>query len=127
MTEPQHDLQDAKLQDLRRESLKAHIPDLLAKDSKHYLVEYGSRVDDGAMVFHFFSGKDDPGWDASYRMDKRLEHAIRACFNTATVSADYSDDVQSFCVIVHGLGAALDPWPLVERFFSEIERGVDAS
>lgn len=126
MTNPTNDsadLHDAALQDVSYGSLKTHIPELLAKDTPNYLVEYGVRVDDAAMVFHFFSPKDATDWDESYAMTRRLEHAIKSCFDVAKVRAEYISDMRSFCIIVRDLGAALDPWPLVERFFSEIERG----
>ncbi len=118
----QNDLQQASLQDVSYEALKTHIPNLLAKDTKNYLVEYGVRIDDDAMVFHFFSAKDADDWDPDYRMNDRLEAAIRACFNTDKVVAEYIEDMQSFCIIVHDLGAAPDPWPMVARFFDSIEK-----
>lgn len=128
-------------------SIRRAIPDLLAKDSAQYIAEYGVRSDDQAMVFHFFPKKslmelhkindeqararytvpqlekltETKDWDKSYGMDKRLERAIPKCFKVENVSADYADEMSSFCVIVGGLGASLDPWPLVNRFFAEID------
>jgi len=123
----QDDLKSANLQDVSCSSLSTHIPEPLAKDTADYLVEYGIRVDDAAMVFHFFPAKDAKDWKESYHMPDRLEHAIQACFDTTKVRANYVSELKSFCIIVYGLGAGPDPWPLVERFFSEIERGPAAS
>ena len=128
-------------------AIQLAVPDLRAKDHADYIAEYGVRTDDQAMVFHFFPKKSllalsrmtdeqlkarypadrlalmekTKDWDNSFGMDKRLERAIPKCFKTENVSADYADEMSSFCIIVGGLGASADPWPLVNRFFSEID------
>lgn len=109
------------LSDVDGRSLLPHVPNPLAKDTKNYLVEYGVRIDDGAMVFHFFVPKDRNDWDPAYAMDKRLERAIPACFSVERVSADFAREMNSFNVIVGGLGASPDPWPLVEKFFQALD------
>lgn len=116
-------IQGANLQDIKANSLLPHVPNPLARDTKDYLVEYGVRVDDKAMVFHFFSPKDQTTWDPAAKMDQRLKRAIDACFQVKDVTAGFAVELDSFYVIVGGLGAAPDPWGLVEKFF----RVLDAS
>lgn len=111
-------------QSVNASALLTHIPNVRAKDTPGYLVEYGSRVDDGAMVFHFFAPIRDDTWNEDYQMHRRLESAIAQHFDTTKVSANYEQDMDSFCIIVGGLGAAPDPWPLVERFFGTIDAWV---
>lgn len=98
--------------------LRQSIPNLLAMDTKNWLSQYGIREDDSAMVFHFFPKTK---WDPRYKMDKRLEAAIEKCFDTTRVRADFAEELDSFCVIVAGFGASLDPWPMVHRFLSSID------
>jgi hypothetical protein len=112
-------MSDAK--DVLASSLQTHIPDLLARDTPNYLAEYGVRITDEAMVFHFFPPKDRTGWDSRWQPDMRLKAAIDEHFDTRYVSASYVEELQSFCVIVGGLGAAPDPWPLVEKFFRALD------
>lgn len=121
MTTNTEDLKGANLQDIRANSLLPHVPNLLARDTKDYLVEYGVRVDDKAMVFHFFSPKDRSTWDPEANMDQRLKRAIDICFPVKKVTAGFADELDSFYVIVGELGASPDPWPLVERFFRVLD------
>jgi hypothetical protein len=102
-------------------NLSDAIPERLAKEAPNYLVEYGIRFDDAAMVFHFFPPMHRQDWDPEWKMNERLERAIAETFDTDLVSADYADEVRSFCVIVRGLGCAPDPFPLVELFFERID------
>ena len=106
------------------------ITNRLAKETKNYLVEYGVRTDDMAMVFHFFPPMSASRWDARYKMEKRLEIAMPACFDTTKIQANEvlstmrstpDDLTPSYCIIVRGLGSSLDPWPLVNRFFEKID------
>lgn len=115
------ELSDARLQDIRGNSLLPHVPNPLALDTPNFLVEYGVRVDDQAMVFHFFSAKDRQTWDPSYGMEKRLEAAIAKNFDTQKVTCGFALEMDSFYVIVGGLGAGPDPFPLAERFLRDVE------
>jgi hypothetical protein len=114
-------LDEAELKDIRADSLLPHIPHPLARDTKDYLVEYGVRLDDQAFVFHFFSPKDRETWDPSAKMDERLKRAIDKCFRVQDVTAGFAPEMDSFYIIVGGLGASLDPWPLVDRFFRAVD------
>jgi hypothetical protein len=118
---------DANLQDVKGDSLLPHIPNPLAQDTKNFLVEYGVRLDDQAMVFHFFSPKDAVTWDPTYRMDARLKRAIDGSFDVSRVTAGFAPDVDSFYVIVGGLGASPDPWTLAERFLASIDAPLEAA
>lgn len=117
----QEELQSAGLQDVNASALQSHIPNPLAKDTPNFLVEYGVRIEDHAMIFHFFSGKDQTEWNLEFHMDKRLEVAIDEHFDVSKVTAGYAQEMDSFYIIVGGLGGAPDPWPLVERFLSSLE------
>lgn len=114
-------IREANLQDIRANSLLPHVPHPLARDTKDYLVEYGVRVDDKAMVFHFFSPKDADTWSPTAKMDERLKAAIDATFQVKNVTAGFTPELDSFYVIVGGLGASPDPWPLVDRFFRALD------
>lgn len=107
------------------------IPDRLAKDTAEWLCEHGIRTDDQAMVFHFYPKRQIPGvfdkegnpvagWSEDYHMDRRLDQALKM-FDPEDLNCKFIETHNSFNVIVGGLGAALDPWPLVEKFFSRIE------
>jgi hypothetical protein len=84
-------------------------------------VEYGVRLDDKAMVFHFYPPKDKSTWDPASKMDARLKSAIDSCFRVEKVTAGFAAELDSFYVIVGDLGAAPDPWTLVERFFRVLD------
>jgi hypothetical protein len=123
----QNELRDAKLQDVRGNSLLPHVPNPLALDTPNFLVEYGVRLDDQAMVFHFFSAKDRPTWDPTYHMEQRLKRAVDKNFDTQKVSCGYALEMDSFYVIVGGLGAGPDPLPLAERFLRDVEAPLEAA
>ena len=111
----------ASMPRIARSSLLSTIPDLLAKDTSHYLVEYGVRVDNTDMVFHFFPPKSKKTWDPGYKMDKRLEAATKQCFDRFHYSAGFVVEMDSFYVVIKGLGSVPDPWYLVEKFFAAID------
>lgn len=111
-----------ELRECKASSLREHIPELLARDTPLYLVEYGIRIDDGALVFHFFPPKEEADWPPNNRMNKRLEHALDSLVDVKTVAvADYIQELRSFCIILRGLGHSPDPWIFVERFFAKID------
>ena len=116
-----------RFQDVPASALGPHIPNPLAMDTPNFLVEYGIRTDDQAMVFHFFSAKDKPSWDDSYRMDERLKRSIDRNFNIERVTCGFTAEMDSFYVIVGGLGMAPDPWTLVERFLSDVQAPLEAA
>lgn len=110
--------------------LRDAIPNRQAKQTVNYVVEYGVREDDGAMIFHFYPPGTDWSkyppeklgvWSPTYGMDRRLEAAMPAIFDTRFIKATFTEEMQSFCIIVHGLGRSPDPWPLVNRFLDRID------
>ncbi len=113
--------------DVNGDALFAHIPAPLALDTASFLVEYGIRADDSAMVFHFFSPKGENEWSPAYRMDARLKRAIDGNFDPKKVSCGYAREMDSFYVIVGGLGDGPDPWTLVERFFCDLDAPLEAA
>lgn len=123
----QHAIRDARLQDVRASSLMPHIPNPLALDTPNFLVEYGVRADDQAVVFHFFSAMGKSEWDPAYMMDTRLRQSIDKNFDTSKVTCGYAVEVDSFYVIVGGLGAGPDPWTLVNRFLSDVQAPLEVA
>lgn len=106
-------------------SLREALPNRLARVTTYYVAEYGVRYDDGAVVFQFFPPdrtKDSNGsWDPSFKMPERLEKAMPQCFRLENLKAVFTEELNSFCIIVKNLGVSPDPWPIVERFFSVID------
>jgi hypothetical protein len=120
VTNPLQELQG--LSSIGGSALTTHLPEPLARDTPNYLVEYGIRLDDLAMVFHFFPPKDREDWDpARWNLARRLEVVLPKHFDTRMLTAGYAPEIRSFYVIVGGLGAVPDPWFLVERFFGALD------
>lgn len=113
-------------EDVNGAMLFAHIPAPLALDTATFMVEYGIRSDDSAVVFHFFSPKEVNEWSDDYHMDIRLKRAIDKNFDVTKVSCGYAKEMDSFYVIVGGLGDGPDPWTLVERFFRDVDAPLEA-
>lgn len=110
--------------------LQDAIPNRLARQTENYTVEYGVRADDSAMVFHFYPPGTDWSkyppeeigqWRPNYRMHERLERAMPQSFDIKFLKATFTEETQSFCIIVAGLGKSPDPEPLVARFFARID------
>jgi hypothetical protein len=111
------------------------VPERMAKQTSHYDVEYGLRIDDKAMIFHFYAPGTDWSeyppknlgtWDPNYRMHDRLERAMPEVFEVSAIKAVYTEETKSFCIIVGGLGHAPDPFYYVHRFFEKIDAALDA-
>lgn len=114
------------LDDVAARGMQDAIPNRMAKQTKNYDVQYGVREDDKAMVFHFFPPGSDPpkkiaAWNEAYKMNERLERALPATFDVSSVTATYTEEMRSFCIIVGGLGRSMDPWHYVHRFFAKID------
>lgn len=107
--------------------LETHLPDLLAVDHPEYLVEYGIRVDDGALVFHFFSAKDRPTWNPEWNMHQRLETAIAKSFDVSKVSAGYAEELEAFYIIVFESEGDARLNDRIRTFFSVIDEAPAAS
>ena len=127
MTEIDEPLTGGWARDVKASSLIPHIPNPLAMDTPNFLVEYGIRVDDQAVVFHFFSAKNRTSWDPEYKMDVRLQRGVDRNFDTTKVTCGFAVEMDSFYVIVGGLGAGPDPWPLVERFLFDVQAPLEAA
>jgi len=106
------------------------IPGRLMKQTQNYHVEYGVRIDDNAMIFHFYPPDTDwtyyppttPGsWAAAYAMNDRLERAMPKVFDVKFLKASFTELNQSFCIIAKGVGASPDPFYFAHRFFEEID------
>lgn len=106
------------------EAIRPDVPNRQAIAREKFTLEWGVRETDGALVIHIFPhivGDDiSKEWDMSYKMDKRLEHAIPSIFNTASVNAGFESAYNSFYVIVKAVISA-DLRLLVQKFVSLVE------
>lgn len=98
-------------------SLKTAIPDVLAKETSAFIAHYGVRFDDQALVFHFFPPRNAE-WPAD--MSERLEKAIAEHFDVSRVTADYTTELNSFCVIYGGGGLLLSPLTSANLFLESV-------
>jgi hypothetical protein len=120
MTQHSDQLQSASQNVLQKErSIARQVPDFQAEDRPKYLVEYGVRITDQALVFHFYPKGED--WDPDWKMDKRLEHAIPEVFQIERIGTDYVMEYSSFCVIAGGYGSVPDPRLLAKRFLDAVD------
>lgn len=117
---------DNDMQDINGGALTEALPNPLAKETANYVVEYGIRPDDGALVFHFFPARGED-WDLGYQMNKRLERALHEVFGRKAARADFVDELRSFCVIVWGMASVPDPMSAAATFFDSIDAALEAS
>jgi len=90
--------------------LETHIPDIQSFVHEKFLVAYGVRTDDDAMVFHFFAPPDST-WDESFQMVDRLNEVTGRYYplDRYKVKGGYTPELDSYYVIVPGAGAAISP------------------
>lgn len=112
--------------------LEDQIPGRKVRDSADWICEYGLRTDDRAVVLQFFPKKIIPdikdaegnpvaGWVEDYKMDKRLDHALKM-FGGEDLNAKFIEWTNSFNVIISQHAFAWpDPWPVIEKFFVAVE------
>lgn len=106
-----------EMPDVPLSAVSTAIPNPLARDHAEYLAEYGIRTDDDAIVIHLFP--KGSRWTPSFLVGDRLRRAVDGLPHPAR--ADYAPELDSFCVVVYGLGGAPDPWPAIDRFFQTFE------
>jgi len=120
-------LQGKGLQDIPGSALQEGLTDLLARNSSVCDSEYGTRVDDGALVFHFFppGAAENPGadWADWYVFRDRLEKAALDHFVISTIDAGYASELHSFFVILKPPPMVPDRVALIESFFAALEGG----
>jgi hypothetical protein len=106
------------------EKVQHLVPNLQAESRERYVVEWGGRVTDGALVFHFFPPLNQQGalgkWGNS-DMDKRLEKSIPEVFDTNRITAGFESDWDSFFIIAGGYASVLSPRMLVKKFLDAID------
>jgi hypothetical protein len=107
------------------ERIQRTVPNLQAESRKRYIVEWGGRVTDGALILHFFPPLTPEGdigvWPDDSDMDKRLEKAIPAIFDTNRVTAGFEPEWDSFYIIAGGYAASLGVRLLVKRFLDAVD------
>lgn len=118
-------LTQAGLQDIPGPALQESLSDLLARNSAVCDAEYGTRVDDGALVLHFFPpgyGADmTTDWKDWYAFRDRLEQAMLSHFDALAIDAGYAGELHSFYVIVSPAPQVPDRTALIESFFAALE------
>lgn len=119
------ELRSARLQDVPLDAVQEQLSDMRARNSPVCDAEWGVRLDDGALVFHFFP----PGYaragvtewlDWSGFRDA-LERALLRSFPPNTLDAGYAEELSSFFVIVKPRPQSADLVQLIERFFVDLE------
>ena len=90
--------------------LETHIPDIQSFVHDEFLVSYGVRTDDLAMVFHFFA---PPGrsWNDEFRMVDRLNDVTGDHYplDRHKVKGGFTEELDSYFVIVPGAAEAITP------------------
>jgi len=106
--------------------IREDVPNREAGAYEKFVVDWGVRLTDRALVMHFYpplnsEGKISDDWDASYEMDKRLDRAMPQVFDVSRITAGFEREFNSFFVIVGGGGQVLDVRLLVQRFLDAIQ------
>jgi hypothetical protein len=128
------DLEDLKAnqttQDIPTSSIKELFRDAKGRSSKVFDAEYGYGVEGAydALVMHFFPPGyaadntvrwgGEAGWTA---FRDRLEPVLLAHFASTSLSGTYTEELESFCVIVHPVPQVPDLEMLIEKFFAALE------
>lgn len=114
--------------------IRTQVKEFFASDRGEYLAEWGVRVTDRALIFHFYPPRgpeDEDGelvaleWNPSFDMPTRLQVALDAVFDTDRITCGFVDEERSFYVIAGGYGRGFDPRPLAERFLDRIDGAGD--
>lgn len=120
--------EEAKLRDVPGSAVREQLQDVKGRTHRGYDAEYGTRDDDGALVFHFFPAgysagltKDWPNWHA---FRDQLETALMGTFDVSAIDAGYVPELRSFFAILP-YPVTLDVRPTIQRFFSLLEAGLD--
>lgn len=100
------------------DNIQIAVPEERTFECGLFNAEYGVRTDDSAMVFHFFPAGEE--WDHE-RLRTGLSEAIKTCFDPENVQAEYVPELESYCVLVGGMGLMPDPWTYAEIFLKRIE------
>ncbi len=118
-------LQGAGLQDIRGSDLVEGLSDLQARNRPRYDVEWGIRVDDGALVFHFFppgyAANSSANWPNWTDFRDRLENAALGTFDRDAVMGDFVAELKSFYLIIKPLPPSPDLNGLVEQMLAKLE------
>jgi hypothetical protein len=118
-------LREARLQIIPISMLEAQFQNVLARSSQLCDAEWGTRADDGALVFHFFppgyAANDAADWPSWTRFRDRIERAALQCFDLEHVFGDYAEELKSFSLIIKPPPRSPDLTSLIERFFSLLE------
>lgn len=127
MTNDAHEeLRACGLQDVPLSMLEENFSDVRGRSSPKCDAEYGTRTDDGALVFHFFppgyAANDRADWPDWHAFRDTLESAIlKNFFNLEHIEANYVEELKSFYLIVKPAPQVPDITALITRFFGVLE------
>lgn len=102
--------------------LEVDIPNAQSHIAEKFLVTYGVRTDDDAMIFHFFApvGED---WDPAFGMTDRLNYVTPKFYplDQYKVKGGFTSEMDSYFVIVPGAGSTItDPLQTAKKYLNAI-------
>ena len=121
--------------ELEGSNVRDAIPNRLGKVSSNFFAEYGIREDDGVFIMHIYASPKHAehylrGGDTTCYEDwargfhSVLDRALAATFGddppSDVLEATYMTDIRSYCLVSRRLGASPDPWPRIDKLFTEI-------
>jgi hypothetical protein len=116
---------EAGMRDIQASALHEQFQNPLGRSSALCDAEWGTRADDGALIFHFFppgyaanDARDWPDWTA---FRNRLETAALQMFVLDNVFGDYIPELKSFSLIIKPPPNAPDMTAFIEKFFLALE------
>lgn len=104
--------------DVKPGSILPAVVETLEHDNHIYRCIFGVRLDDEAGVMHFYRHDGAP-WLPDFNL--RLQRAVEGTLDVRAVSLGYAADVDSFYVIVGGLGKLEDPYVPMETVLAKLD------
>lgn len=98
------------------------IPHRVEDSTQHYRVEFGVRLDDQAVVFHFFPPSDKERWspDEHTAMRGALDQGLLGYIKPSWPGylAEYIPELESYSVQVPVMGTVPDPIYCARKFLA---------
>jgi hypothetical protein len=99
--------------------LRTAIPDARTRTAPLYMAEYGIRTDDSAGVIHVFANEPDSKKHGALR--DSLDTGLLDTLGSFEHTAEFIPDLNSYCIIIPGLGRTLAPDHVFDRFFKAVD------
>lgn len=106
---------------LSRTALAEAIPNKRELTTDCFTVEYGSRLDDSVMVFHFFP--PETGWDHKRvrdALDRGLIDVLATRELWSKYKAEFVPELDSYVLRVPAMGSAPDPDYCAKLFLNAV-------